>query len=267
MSEFIQADDPTEVAEEDESSYPVLYRRLYERGDDLLMDIDEYVEYLDDLGVEKKVVSGAEDVEPLLEEYPDKFIPQASVDVVNNSITEAVRSVEDKVKNRGYGAVQLNPYLDELHSNARQYYPIYRVADELDVPIWVHTCSNFLRDSSSEYGHPRYLHEVAMDFPDLPVIAGHGTWPWVAEGTALMWKLPNLYTDFSAMRGKYVANNADWAPLMDYGTGVVKDQVLYGTSFPLVDDETQIDDVENMDISEDVRRRWFYDNAAEIFRV
>jgi predicted TIM-barrel fold metal-dependent hydrolase len=267
MGDYLQDVDPSEKAEDENSTYPELYSKLYEKGDDLLMDMDEYVEFLDDNNIEKKVIVGAEDIEDQLNEYPDKFIPEATVDVVNNTITEAVESLEDKVKNRGYGMVQLNPYEDQLHSNDEKYYPVYEKADELDIPIWVHTCSNFLRTSSSEFGHPRFLQDVCIDFPDLNVIAGHGTWPWVNEGCALMWKLPNLYTDFSAMRGKYVANNHDWRPLMEYGPTILQDQVLYGTSFPLVDDETQINDVENMDISEDVKQKWFYDNAAEMLNL
>jgi predicted TIM-barrel fold metal-dependent hydrolase len=251
----------------EDSSYPDLYSHLYEKGEDLLMPIDEYVEKLDDLGIEHKVVPGAEDVYDKLMEFPGKFIPEASVDVVNGRIDEEISDLEDKIKNKEYGAVQLNPYLDGIPANDARYYPVYRKAEELDAPVWLHTSSNFTKTQDIQLGHPSNLHEVCRDFPTLAVIAGHGTWPWLGEGCAMMWKHRNLYTDFSAMRGKYVANNADWAPLMDYGTTVLSDSVLFGTSFPLVDDATQVDDVLSMGLSEDVQQRWCWDNAAEIYDI
>lgn len=249
------------------STYTDMYKEIYDNIEEKAMPLDEYVELMDELGIEKKAIVNSEIVRDKIEEYPDRFIPKTGIGIRDKKISDVVAKVEHEVKQNDIRMFDINPYLDGKHANDKKYYPIYQKLEELNTPVWIHTCSNFLQNVSSEYGHPRYLQDVCIDFPDLTVVAGHGTWPWLDEGCALMWKLPNLYADFSAMRGKYVANNADWAPIMDYGTTVIKDKILFGTSFPLVDDRTQMNDVHNMGLSDEVKSKWLYDNAATVLDI
>ncbi|MFX8481514.1 amidohydrolase family protein, partial [Acinetobacter baumannii] len=80
-----------------------------------------------------------------------------------------------------------------LPPNDRRYYPLYAECVELGVPFCTqvgHTGP--LR--SSETGRPiPYLDDVALDFPELTIVAGHIGYPWTEEMIALARKYPNVY--------------------------------------------------------------------------
>ncbi len=50
----------------------------------------------------------------------------------------------------------------------------------------------------SEVGRPIYLDQVALDFPELAIVAGHIGYPWTDEAVAVATKHPNVYIDTSA---------------------------------------------------------------------
>lgn len=266
--EKLDESDTETLAKEEKSTYFEIYEDVYKKGDDLLMEIGEYVEYLDDLGIEKKIVPQAELVMDEIAEYPDKFIPEVDLlGIPTNRVTERVEKLERLVTEHDYGGVRIEPYEEELKQDHRRYYPIYQTAEELDIVALAHCSANFDQEKSIRYGHPHNLEAVCQDFPDLTVVASHGTWPWVAEGTTLAWKHPNLYIDIGAMRAKYIGSTTAWAPLVEYGSGIIKDKILFGSGWPLIDEATQIEDVKNLGLSEEVERKWFYENAATAYGV
>lgn len=251
--------------ETDLSNYPNLYsgtRKSFDQGE-FNTDIAKFVEHLEDLGIEKACVSSAESVKDAVGEFPNFFVGKASIDL-SNGITNELDHLEQQFSEYGFGMLELAPFADETISSSREYYPFYAKCVEYDVPVWIHSSSNFTRFSISDHGHPRYLDEICCDFPDLRVVAGHGGWPWTQHLCALLWKHPNLYVDFSAQRAKYVGQNTDWAPLREYGTTVLAEKVLFGTSFPAVDHETQLNDVRALDLAPETEQKWLHDNAEAV---
>jgi predicted TIM-barrel fold metal-dependent hydrolase len=247
------------------NNYPNVYGDLSEKVADgsLFQDVSEFVEYLDDNDVETACVANAEVVDEELSEYPDLFIGTASIDL-SNGIAQEITHLEDQVKNKGYGMLEVSPFSSQTYSHDRQYYPFYTKCVEYDIPVWIHTSSNFTRFAESEYGHPKYLDTICCDFPELKVIAGHGGWPWTNHLVALLWKHPNLYTDFSAQRFKYIGQNTDWAPIREYGSSLLADKMLFATGYPDLDYETQRGDIERLGLDEDVQRKWLSENAATV---
>ena len=137
-----------------------------------------------------------EDVAALVEAHPDRFVGVASVDL--REPVPAVRELRRCVKELGFKAFRVVPWLWGLPPNDRRYYPLYAECVELGIPFCTqvgHTGP--LR--TSETGRPiPYLDDVALDFPDLVIIAGHIGYPWTEEMIALARKYPNVYIDTSA---------------------------------------------------------------------
>ena len=68
---------------------------------------------------------------------------------------------------------------------------------ELDVPY----CTQIGHTGplmSSELGRPIYLDRVALDFPELKIVAGHIGYPWTDEAIAVATKHEDVYIDTSA---------------------------------------------------------------------
>ena len=81
----------------------------------------------------------------------------------------------------------------------------------------------------SEVGRPIYLDQVAIDFPDLTIVAGHIGYPWTTEMIAVADKHPNVYIDTSA----YAAHRYP-AELVDYLKGRGRHKVMFGTNYPMM---------------------------------
>jgi uncharacterized protein len=91
-----------------------------------------------------------------------------------------------------------------------KYEPYLALAEELDVPVAVHTgvgppgisydpCCHGFRAS---LGNPALLEEALNGHPKLRLNVMHGGWPYLQETIALMFVYPQVYTDLGAI---------DWA--------------------------------------------------------
>lgn len=129
----------------------------------------------------------------------------------------------------GLHGLKLSPPYQAFHPHSPEAFEIYKVADELGLPVMWHQGAVFARLGILEWANPALLDKVARDFPDLRLIIAHAGQPWYAETVALMSKHPNVWTDISArFHRPWQLHNIILAAI-DYR---VADRVLFGTDFP-----------------------------------
>lgn len=54
-----------------------------------------------------------------------------------------------------------------------------------------------------KYSNPMHFDDVAVDFPDMPIVLAHPSFPWTEEGLAVAQHKPNVYCDMSGWSPKY----------------------------------------------------------------
>jgi predicted TIM-barrel fold metal-dependent hydrolase len=115
----------------------------------------------------------------------------------------------------------------------------------------------------SEVGRPiPYLDDVALDFPDLVIVAGHIGYPWTAEMISLATKYPNVYIDTSA----YVSHR--YPPeLVAYLRGHGRSKVLFGSNFPMVTPQQALARLDELELDELTRHTFLAGNAAVLFHL
>jgi hypothetical protein len=256
-------------------NYVRVYRRQFERLKDItLLSQKEFIELLEESQI-KKAVLHAEDVETtygfkipneklieFVKEYPDLLLGFAGEDPHKGE--KAVRDLE-RCYERGLVGLNLEPWEHKLYSNDRKIYSLYAKCEELGIPVWIHSSINFLTTTKMEYGRAIYIDEVAINFPDLKIILGHGGWPWVNEAVALAWRHPNVFIDISAVRPKYFATpGSGWEMLLTYGGSILQDKILFATSWPLQQFEESIKDVMNLPLKNEAKEKWLYKNAERL---
>jgi uncharacterized protein len=124
-----------------------------------------------------------------------RLIGVGSVDISHPMA--AVREVHRCVRELGFKAIRVLPWLWELPPHDRRFYPVYTACCELGVPF----CTQIGHTGPlmpSEVGRPIHLDPVALDFPELTIVGGHIGYPWTDEAVALATKHENLYIDTSA---------------------------------------------------------------------
>jgi predicted TIM-barrel fold metal-dependent hydrolase len=192
--------------------------------------------------------------------HPTRLAGLASVDL--RKPMPAVRELRRCVKGLGLRGLRLLPWLWGLPPNDRRYYPLYAECVELGVPFCTqvgHTGP--LR--SSETGRPiPYLDEVALDFPELVIVAGHIGYPWTEEMIALARKYPNVYIDTSA----YTAQR--YPPeLVRYLQGRGRQKVLFGSNYPMIFPQKALDGLDALGLDAEARELFLAGNARRVFKL
>ena len=88
----------------------------------------------------------------------------------------------------------------------------------------------------SWHGHPRYIDEIAVDFPELKIIVSHGGNGFGPPVLAVAQRHPNVYLEFSALRPKYIAPE-----FIQAANTYLKKKCIFGTDYPLIEFKEQID--------------------------
>ena len=253
------------------ANYARIFRSRREGADHRpAMDLDAYVDTLAKLGIVRSVPYGVsnEEMAALLRRFPDRFLGLARISINAFPGMRGVRELERLVRDEGFHALGVSALVDCIPASDRRYYPLYTKAAELGIPVRIYSSMNYANDRPYDLGHPRHLDQVAMDFPELRIIAGLGGWPWVNEMVALVRRHPNLHLDTSAHRAKYLGQaGSGWEMLMQFGNTLIQDKVLVGLSGGLVGQplETLIQEYLALPLKDTVKDKWLYGNAARVF--
>ena len=54
-----------------------------------------------------------------------------------------------------------------------------------------------------KYSNPIFIDDVAADFPDMPIILAHPSFPWQEEALSVATHKPNVYIDLSGWSPRY----------------------------------------------------------------
>ncbi len=217
---------------------------------------------MDAAGVEVAGLCGedADWVAEVSARHPGRFFAMVSPDPTH--VMKCLRTIERYVKEHGFKAVKIEPFLWGKPPTDRMYYPIYAKCVELDIAFTTqigHTGPMF----PSEVGRPIYLDQVALDFPELRIVGGHIGWPWTEEAIAVAWKHPNVWIDTSAHVPKHFPPSFTHF-LRTFG----QDKCLFASDWPLLPIGRPLGELaEHCPMPEEVRRKFLRENAIRAFRL
>ncbi|MFF3567915.1 amidohydrolase family protein [Nocardia jiangxiensis] len=193
--------------------------------------------------------------------HPDRFAGLAAVDLAKPM--HAVRELRRAISELGFKGLRVVPWLWEAAPTDRRYYPLYATCVELGVPFCTqvgHTGP--LRPS--ETGRPiPYIDQVALDFPELTIVAGHIGYPWTEEMIAVARKHENVYIDTSAYTSRRIPNE-----LVSYlKTRSGSRKVLFGTNYPMITPTAALDGLDELGLDEITCEQYLHSNAARVFSL
>ena len=114
----------------------------------------------------------------------------------------------------------------------------------------------------SEVGRPICLEQVALDLPELVIVAGHIGAPWTQEMISLATKFPNVYIDTSA----YTVRRYP-AALVEYLRGHGRQKVLFGTNWPMIQPARALEGLADLQLDAEVAQCFLGANARRVFRL
>jgi len=200
------------------------------------------------------------------EENNDVVMAFASVDPTRGAeaVSEAKRLIA-----RGVRGFKLHCPLMQFHANDKIAYPFYEVLNDAQKPVIFHTGHSGIGTGMRagggvrlKYGHPMDIDDVAVDFPDMPIIMAHPSFPWQDEAISVCLHKRQVYIDLSGWSPKYFS-----PVLIQYANTLLKKKMLFGSDFPLITPDRWLADFEKISIKDEVRPLILKDNAIQLFRL
>ena len=194
----------------------------------------------------------------------DVLIPFASIDPAKGKA--GAREARRLVRDFGIRGFKFHPTMQGFYPNDRSAYVLYEAVAESGLPALFHTGQTGVGSGMPggngmrlKYSNPMYLDDVAVDFPEMPIILAHPSFPWQEEALAVATHKPNVYIDLSGWSPKY------FPPiLVKYANSILKHKVLFGSDWPVISPDRWIGDFEHLDIKPEVRSLILKENAKKL---
>ena len=195
-----------------------------------------------------------------LQRFPDRFVGVATADPWADGPMAAVRTLREMVLEHGCKGLKLEPFINDRLLTEPGWYPLYAACVDLDVTLQVQVGQSGAPSYVSETGRPTYVDRIAVDFPELRIVAGHIGWPWTDEMIAIAQKHDNVWIDTSAHQPRYYPPT-----FVHFLRTFGRHKVLWGSDWPILDLPRALAGIDDLDLSAEGRAAFFAGNAAAAF--
>lgn len=208
-----------------------------------------------------------EEVARIAAENADIMIPFASIDPAKGRI--GAREARRLVREFGVKGFKFHPTMQGFYPYDRSAYPLYEAIAEEGAITLFHTGQTGVGAGMRggmgmrlKYSNPIHLDDVAADFPDMPIILAHPSFPWQEEALSVATHKPNVYIDMSGWSPKY------FPPiLIRYANTMLKHKMLFGSDWPAITPDRWLADFETIDIRDEVRPLILKENARRLLKL
>ncbi len=254
--------------------------RDFAQVEELSRDAAKFVAHLDREGIERAgiinyvspVVMGFTEAvndwaAAYARDFRDRLIPFGSLDP--NTVKDAAASMERIVNELKLPALKLHPphqlfYPNQYRDGLKSLEVIYRLAEQARLPVMIHTGTSVFPGARNKYADPIYVDDVAVDFPQLPLIIAHGGRPlWTETATFLLRRHANVCMDISSIPPQ---NLLHYFPRLEE----LSHKALWGSDWPgprVPGLRANLDRFCQLPLSAEAKQRILYDNAARLFRL
>ncbi|MBL0419133.1 amidohydrolase [Ramlibacter sp. AW1] len=197
-------------------------------------------------------------------QHPDVLIPFASIDPLRGKM--GAREARRLIQDFGVRGFKFHPSLQGFFPNDRACYDLYEVIAEARLPAIFHSGQTGVGAGMAggggvrlKYSDPMHLDDVAVDFPYLPIVIAHPSFPWQENALAVATHKPNVYIDLSGWSPKYFPEI-----LVRYINGLLKHKMLFGSDWPVITPDRWLADFDQLPIKPEVRQMVLKTNAEKL---
>lgn len=199
-----------------------------------------------------------------------KLFPVITVEPEESSVRLALKEARE---NLGYvKAFKIRLGYVKVYADNPVFEPIYRYAEELDLPVMFHSGDTATATGSLKHSHPLTIDPLANSRTELKIVICHFGNPWISDVSELIYKHPNVYADISGLvagdGSKYAEGYIDSlaSKLSDaiYFAGGA-DKVIFGTDYPVETFSAGLHLLGKLKIDEDDLDKITWRNAMKVY--
>lgn len=201
----------------------------------------------------------------LTQRTDNRVLGLAGIDF-DKPMTEILAGLDTAVKELGLVGVCIEPGLARtpMYADDEKLFPLYERVAELKVPLLF--MSGPLAGPDISHTDPVRFDRVARRYSSMPVVLGHGCYPYVQEAIALAFKsevtgLLNVYVSpdvyVFAPGGKTYVEGINWLPK----------RFVFASAYSFMGVEDAVRDTLALPIREDALEDYMYRNAETLLRA
>ena len=200
-----------------------------------LLSPDVLLEQMDDADIETAVLYAVDApivyasnqyVQELCNKYPERLMGFASVNPLAADAADTLENAVEKMNMRG---LKLHPPLQGFAPDDERVFPVYDKAQELGLPVVFHVGSTpFGSMCRLKYADPLKVDDVAVNFPDLPIMLTHLGTLWHNEAFMVVEKNPNVFIDTAGY-----LNEICKILTPEIISRIGSDKIIFGTDYPM----------------------------------
>ncbi|QKV19120.1 amidohydrolase family protein [Oricola thermophila] len=242
------------------------------------VEMDEYLRRMDAAGIERTFIAAVrcgdlnvkgsfeipyERVAEVCAAYPDRLHGLAGLDPTRGMA--GLRDLERAVREYGFVGAHFYPHWFGYAPDHAKWYPYYAKCCELGIPVMLQVGHNLVYSQERRLpsvGRPIALDQVAIDFPELPIIGIHIGVPWTDEMISMAWKHPNIYIGVDAYAPKH------WPPqLVHYLNTYGRGKVLFGTDWPVIEPVRGVREIGELGLRPESHAALMRETALKLFNL
>lgn len=181
--------------------------------------------------------------------WPGRF---AGYCVANPNYPADVKAeLERSFDGHGFRMIKIHPSVHRVKLTDRAYEAVFEFAAGRGAPVLTHTWAG------DEHCGMAIAAEAARRHPEVTFLWGHSGGSDVTEALAEAVDLPNVFLE--------LASSQVWNGQLELMVeSFPAERILYGSDFPFISLAPQLGKVVFADVSEDVKRKILYENAARL---
>ncbi|MFC1926158.1 amidohydrolase family protein [Chloroflexota bacterium] len=251
----------------------MIYNKTDEEMAQMLRDADVKVMVVTSTGQPPSSMMDIEEVKDIhdrvyqfTKDYSDVIIGSWAT-ISPNYGYKGLRELERCIKDLKFVGYFMTDMVSGVAHNDKSLYNYYDLCSDAGVPVRLligHTAGGAGTPGGGGIHLERerpipYLDDVAADFPNLKVIAGHCSWPWQNELISILLHKANVYAENHGWAPKYVP-----AELKKEINGRLQDKFMFGSDFPLIPYERCFAEWD-AELKPEVAEKMYYKNAQKVF--
>ncbi len=227
-----------------------------------------FLEYLDRSGVELAVILPERAPQTTCDvtteevlafcENEERLIPFSNINI--NISAYPYKELEEHIK-MGVKGLKMHPVHERFSPLDKRCYPLYYICEKHSIPVMFHTGTSIFPGSCNTFGDPKYIDEIAADFPNLKIIMSHGGRGfWYKDAQFIVRIRKNVYIDISGLPPHRLL---DYFPELER----LKEKFVFGTDWPGVSIKKSIEAVMSLPISDSAKEAILRENALKILNI
>jgi predicted TIM-barrel fold metal-dependent hydrolase len=187
----------------------------------------------------------------------EALVPFANINPF--TVASPAQELERYVLEMGFQGLKLYPTYQGFYANDSMVYPVYAKAEELKIPVMIHTGSSIFTGARLKYGDPLWLDDVAVDFPELTLIQAHsGRGFWYERAFFLARLHSNVHLEIAGLPPHKLP---EYFPDLEKNA----DKIIFGSDWPgLRSIRRNVEAIRSLSLTEDTKAKILGGNAARL---